>query len=155
MIDISDLLRTADRLAGADATEADLRRSVSTSYYAVFHLLCRAFGELVERSGPEQFQRAWLQTYRYLDHGPAKQKCLEAKIAKRGFPSILQEFANTFIELQDLRIAADYDPMTPVDATLAQTCVAVARQAIADFDAAPADHRRAFVLFVCLRPKGR
>ena len=85
------LLETANSLlkicdSARRPRETDLRRAVSTAYYAMFHILCAnnanmlVGGESADRSSP-----AWTQVYRGLNHLDAQRKC--KKIVKRTIKS--------------------------------------------------------------------
>src|SRR5437016_12616823 len=72
---VEDLLRIADDLTehgGAGRPrQAYLRRSLSTTYYALFHALAKMCADEligVTQSGSE----AWVRVYRALEHGFAK-----------------------------------------------------------------------------------
>ena len=103
-----DLLETARRLAHPGAvqpTQADLRRAVSTAYYALFHCLAAAAADLLtgsSRRGPE-----WHQVYRAPEHGKARSACQQQGVM-RTFPTAIRNFAETFVDLQGARHAADY-----------------------------------------------
>jgi hypothetical protein len=82
-----DLIVTARRLARANPNrprQADLRRAVSTAYYAVFHALARQCADRFVGTGHNRSRPAWQQVYRALDHGFAKNACFQA--ANLGFP---------------------------------------------------------------------
>lgn len=77
-----DLLAQADhlcRLSPKRPKQANLRRAVSASYYAVFHALCRSNADALVGKGAARPTRAWMQTYRALDH--AQQR---ADVKKQG-----------------------------------------------------------------------
>ena len=91
--------------------EANLRRSISTTYYALFHCLAENCADMVV-GGPSARRRsreAWRRVYRSLDHGPARRRCGE-RDAVSGYTSEIRRFAQIFIQMQDLRHSADYDP---------------------------------------------
>ena len=155
MTDAIAYLATAKKLLKGRPTDADIRRAVSTAYYAMFHHACMHFSTIVLQPESGSYVRAWLQAYRYIDHGPAKQRCLEAVKVDRKFPAGLVAFAERFIELQQRRIEADYDPARSFTAADAQSLIKSAEDAISAFDAEPIEAQRAFVLFVGLRPKNR
>lgn len=106
-MDSRDLIDTARGLTGLDRrrpTQANLRRAVSTAYYAVFHSLARTAADVLigtKRSA------AWHQVYRALEHGRASSACIN-KRAMQGFPSAIHDFADTFVALQEMRHQADY-----------------------------------------------
>ena len=88
--------------------QASLRRAVSNSYYALFHLLIREAVSNWKR--PDQ--RAELS--RAFDHAPMKKASNQVSSAK--FPGSpkpivdqLKEVAKAFSELQEMRHLADYD----------------------------------------------
>ncbi len=70
-----DLIETArglTELSPRCPSQANLRRAVSTAYYAVFHCLADAAANLfVGRSRGS----AWPRVYRALEHGKAKSAC--------------------------------------------------------------------------------
>jgi uncharacterized protein (UPF0332 family) len=106
-----DLLAQAYHLASKErknAKQASLRRSVSTAYYALFHLLIdEAVGNWAI-----PHQRSILA--RTFDHGRMKSLCearvhsfYRAKQPAAGLP--LKLVAETFVSLQENRHTADYD----------------------------------------------
>jgi hypothetical protein len=150
-----EFLDTAKRLLSGAPTDVDVRRAVSTAYYAMFHCICGHFSSIVVRSSSLTFTRAWKQSYRYPDHGPMRQRSVEARSGSLGFPKAITDFADTFAEMYLRRTNADYDPTALFAVVDARIWLATVEQAIADFDASPSEHQRAFVLFICLRPKSR
>ena len=111
MIDSASYLASANKLLTAPVSEVDVRQAISATYYAVFHHVCLHFSKIVLHPGDGQFLRAGSQAYRSIDHGPAKQRCIEACKKAIGFPPGVVTFAEAFIELQECRISADYDPL--------------------------------------------
>ena len=95
MIEPADYIVAARKLMTGQPTQVEMRRAISTAYYAMFHHLCARFSEIVIRPSAQNYSRAWLQAYRYLDHGPAKQKSLEATKPDRNFPNGIVNFADT------------------------------------------------------------
>jgi len=106
-----DLLEQAYHLAKREKTkpkQASLRRAVSTSYYALFHLLV---GEVVS-NWKRPYQRPKLA--RIFEHGPMRKA--SQQLANRKFvgepgsaAANLKSVASAFDELQELRHLADYD----------------------------------------------
>ncbi len=75
-----DFIATARDLAGANSKgrtrETNIRRAVSTTYYALFHCLATSNANmLVGGPGAHRSQPAWRQAYRALQHGTARQRC--------------------------------------------------------------------------------
>jgi hypothetical protein len=77
----NDLIATARRLAKASPKrprQSDLKRGVSTAYYALFHALARDCADLLVGTGDTRSEPAWAQVYRTLEHGVAKNSCKAA-----------------------------------------------------------------------------
>ena len=78
-MEATDFIATARRLADTSRPgrprETDLRRAISTAYYAVFHCLA-AYGAdtLVGGPGSNRDLRAWNRMYRSLEHGIARRR---------------------------------------------------------------------------------
>jgi uncharacterized protein (UPF0332 family) len=110
-----DLLTLANALANPAPTDPEqvwLRRSVSTAYYALFHLLV---GEAVQGWSGSQSARLGLE--RAFQHTNMKEVSRTVKQGSwRGWstpppplPAELRAVATAFIDLQDARHQADYD----------------------------------------------
>ena len=68
---MTGLLTTARKLARANPrkpSQADLKRAISTAYYAVFHVLAKQCADAFAGSGPGRSDKAWNQVYRALEH---------------------------------------------------------------------------------------
>jgi len=93
-------------------TQVDLRRAVSTAYYAMFHALAEnnanCFISKINSDG--KAERAWRQTYRALEHGLAKSACEQCTGKKSEFPAVIKQFSLYFVSMQERRHSADYDP---------------------------------------------
>lgn len=94
-------------------------------------------------------QPAWLQAYRAVDHGHSKKQCKNEKIKK--FPQDVEDFAALFIEAQDARHNADYDPTSRFTRSEVLLLIERADEAIRAFEKVPKSDRRAFAAFVLLR----
>ena len=148
-----DFIATARDLAAANRRgrprQVNLRRAVSTSYYALFHCAATCCADmLIGGAGSNRSGRAWNQTYRALQHGTARQRCGLPGITQ--FPEAIQEFAELFIAMQQERHLADYAP----DATFLKSIVIArindAEQVIRRFAVVPSKDRRAFAVYVLL-----
>ncbi len=120
----NDLLDTAKRLLATAATEADLRRSISTAYYALFHRLIEAaVGTLVAQPDQQQLLA------RQFSHTEMKKVCqlaTKSPLPPHGLPFFgprapveLEDLATAFVKLQDRRHDADYNrgwTVTPAEA---------------------------------------
>lgn len=115
------LLEQARHLGSRERTrprQASLRRAVSTAYYALFHLLIR---EAVRQIGPNLSDDHFNRIYRWFDHGTMYQVAKEFRqkvVRIRNSKEVLiqsnigaiQFVAELFVDLQEMRHAADYDP---------------------------------------------
>ena len=148
-----DLLTQAEHLARLSPLrpkQANLRRSVSASYYAVFHALCESNANCLVGTSGTRPDRAWFQTYRSLDHKKAKSSCQAAR--SMSFPQEIKDFANSFISLQEERHRADYNPDSSMNFSKLEVMalLATARLAVAALKSAPIADRRAFAVYVLL-----
>ena len=146
-----DLVKTSRDLARVSRgrpREANLRRAVSTAYYAMFHCLAESCANLlVGGQGSERSQHAWNQAYRALDHRHARDRCTRRNVISH-FPNEIQNFARLFVDMQGKRHSADYAP----DATFTMPDVIQDIESVEDaitrFDSAPRKDRRAFAVYV-------
>ena len=144
MIDPNELIDACRKLVPAAAipppSQADLRRAVSTAYYAVFHTLAASNAELIAGQPQSSVSAyAWERVYRRLDHGRARNNL-------RAVLNLLSQtgeyFARTFIDLQDLRQEADYDPNFSITRTITLNAIAQAETAIRNFVQLTQEERR-------------
>lgn len=134
-----ELLDLAGHLSTRERTrprQASLRRSVSTAYYALFHMLT---SEAVSLIGPNMSLGGTRKIQRWFDHGEMKRVCgmFSAANATRMITPILgapvsvdlQSVAQAFIKLQEARHDADYDLESSWTKLTAQELTEVARSA--------------------------
>lgn len=146
------MIITARKLASTSPMkprQADLKRSISTAYYALFSALARNGADLLVGVGASRPNKAWTHAYRALDHGFAKNACREA--ANLTFPPEIVSCAKEFIELQEVRHKADYDPGARFSRVEAMDWVKRAEAAVARLRAAPRRDRKAFAVQLLLR----
>ena len=127
--------------------QANLRRAISTAYYAVFHSLARTAADLIVGADRNE---AWYRAHRALEHGSAKSACQNQE-AMLKFPSEIQEFAYAFATLQEARQRADYsleDRYCQLDAKAATN---IARDAIGSLKKVGSKDRRRFVAHVLFK----
>lgn len=118
--------------------QANLRRAVSTAYYAVFHELCSTVANAFV---PAHSNRAKTIFYRALSHGEIRSRCED--LARKSLPKKLVDlfgaqslpleavkFCRTFVELQELRHSCDYDPEHVSSFDEAETAIRDAEEAI-------------------------
>ena len=132
-----DLLETARQLLGAGQQrgrprQTNLRRAISTAYYAVFHALCRMCADAFvgTKQGTHQ---AWRQVYRGLEHGSTKGKCAHGYF-KNNFPKGAIKFCFIFTHLQEKRHEADYDPFARFLRSDVEEAITLAETAISLID---------------------
>ena len=131
---------------------SNLRRAVSTTYYALFHCLATDCADLlVGGRGANRSDAAWRQTYRALEHGIARRQCERREINR--FPSGIRDFAGAFVEAQINRHTADYDPRPDPQINKSDVAqgVQAAEYAIRRLRQSPIRDRRAFAIYVLLR----
>lgn len=140
-IDPQALLSLAERLVGQTpgADEADLRRGISTAYYALFHLLVKdamskfvtdpAFRAKVGRA----FQHGAMKSVcdRYNPRPDSAGKCFidKGKESEQSVAPDVKIVAEAFMVLHSAREAADYDDGATVQHTDAVTAVRQAKSA--------------------------
>ena len=155
-----DLIKIASFLATTGVAsslgrprQADLRRAISTLYYALFHALAHCCADTLAGTKRRGRNRPrWRQIYRSLEHRQARNR-LNNREEMQNFPSAMQDFARRFVALQALRHAADYDPAATFDRPGVTQLVAEAERHISGLEnAAPAD-RRDFAIYVLFRDR--
>ena len=149
-----NFIATARDLAGANRRgrprETNLRRAISTIYYALFHCLAACCADmLVGGSGANRSRPAWRQAYRSLQHGIARQRCERQNIIVR-FPGEIQDFSGQFVYMQKQRHRADYDPYMDVSKSSVLQDILAVESVVRRFNRSPAKDRRAFAVYVLL-----
>lgn len=94
-----DLVALANRLTNASPgkpRQADLRRAVSTAYYAQFHAVAKNVADIMAGGAKgNRSEQAWAQACRGLQHGDAKAAC-EA-IRNQNVSQEIKDRADAFI----------------------------------------------------------
>ena len=127
--------------------QANLRRAISTAYYAVFHSLARTAADLIVGTDRNE---AWHQAHRALEHGNAKNACLNQE-AMLKFPSEIRDFADAFAILQAARQRADYSLEDRYSKLDAQAAIDAAHNAIRSLMKVGTKDRRRFVAHVLFK----
>jgi uncharacterized protein (UPF0332 family) len=146
------VITTARKLANASPgkpRQADLRRAISTAYYAIFHAMAKDVADILLGVGSDRPDKAWSQTYRSLQHGDARIACETAH--KLGFSSNLVSCAVAFVDLQKLRHDADYDPDIRFNRAEALDAIERTDKAIRDLKSSSKKDRRAFAVLLLLK----
>lgn len=150
------MIVTARKLANASPNrprQNDLRRSVSTAYYALFHALAKDAADLLVGVGNNRSDKARRQVYRALQHGDAKSACIQLRSNNPGFPQLLVDCAGSLTILQEKRHSADYDPDYRATRAEALEAIAIAERAIANLTAAGRNDRRAFAILLLFKKR--
>jgi hypothetical protein len=142
MLDPEHLLELASEEAHAPSVgrprQANLSRAVSTACYAVFHQLLRT---VATRFVPQNQWKSRVLFYHALEHGRTRDRCKRLGqnplpneeqnfFGWQSFSGDLRLFAIEFVNLQELRHLADYDPENGFTLQEAQDAVTAARKAI-------------------------
>ena len=142
------LIETSRRLTEpsvAQPTEADLRRAVSTAYYALFHCLAGTAADLLTGSSSGS-----PQVYRALEHGRARSACQQQDVM-RTFPTKVRTFGDTFVDLQKARQQADYAHEGEYSKPDALDVIDTVEDVINDFEQADIGDRRSFAVHVLFK----
>ena len=132
--------------------QAELRRAVSAAYYALFHALALSCATTLVGSAPRvRGQLAWRRAYRALEHGHARAQC-ENRSGMVTFPTDLQVLGRQFVDTQQQRHRADYDPLVSFSRSEVLNLITETESVIARFENTSASHRRPFAIHVLLRP---
>ena len=153
----ADFIATARDLTQANTRgrprETNLRRAVSTTYYALFHSMAVCCADmLVGGIRAKRSQAAWRQVYRALQHGDARRRCESQAMITR-FPNEIQDFANQFVLMQKERHRAFYDPDCVFYKDEVVHNIAEAEYHLGRFTKVPPRDRRAFAIYVLLRTR--
>jgi hypothetical protein len=154
------LLDQAERLiswARGAPRQADLRRAVSDTYYALFHAVCAAAANQFVGSS-RQTDPLYGLVYRSVEHRSLRQLCedigkpvLPARyqpyLSNRSLGLGIEFFALVVVDLQAKRHAADYDPMSRLSISDARTAIRMARRALLVFEI-PRRGRRLFLMLL-------
>ncbi len=144
MIDPQELIDACYKLvpqtATAQPSDADLRRAISTAYYALFHTLAASNADLIAGQPQSDIPSyAWDRVYRCLDHGRTQNNLrgILNRLSQNG-----QNFARIFIDLKDQRDEADYNPNAPIIQSHTLNAISRAETAIRDFAQLSEEERR-------------
>ncbi len=141
-------------MGGRKPRQSDLRRAVSTTYFALFHAICRNCADtLIGAQGATRRERAWRQAYRSIDHRQAKSR-LNQRQSMRKFPKEIEDFGDAFATVQEKRHSADYDPSYRVNRSEVLADIETAEAAIRNLNAAGIGDRRALAAWVTLPDRG-
>jgi hypothetical protein len=167
VLDPSDLLAVARVLLSVGAPsppgQAQLRRAVSTAYYALFHKVLRTAAERFAGPGQEQ-SGAYAILYRSFDHGHMKRVCEDLQVStlkdrikgplrRDAVSQDTRDFAGIFPSLQDIRHLADYDPTVRFLPSDVVSLIDSAEVAIEAFDRITADEQADVLALLMVRTR--
>ncbi len=152
-----DLISTAKHLVSergkGTSWQVDLKRSLSTTYFAMFHALCwNCADSLVGSSEVERSEPAWDQAYRAVEHGFAKKQFRNKAIMKQ-FPETIQDFGIKFVDLQDKRHLADYDPGYIISVSEVLTEINIVEDLVNKLTNLTPKHRTAFAVWTVMKKR--
>ena len=142
-----------DSVRGKNPSQAVLKRGISTGYYAMLHTASRDGADLfigaLESSLDED---VWNLVYRAFDHRRIRSVCKNETVMRQ-FPPEIREFAQVFVEMQEKRIAADYDPSSYFAEIDVLADIENVEKVIRAFHTAPTKHRRAFAALILFKTR--
>lgn len=143
--------------------QVDIRRSISAAYYALFHAsIAAAVDQFV---GVKDRDRShYGLVYRSVDHKWLRELCKEVQKPTlsnkfrpyeppHGFGANIVAFAVAAVELQEKRLAADYDVMIYMNQSDATLVIKTARAALRRFNGASKARRVAFLSLLLFPPR--
>jgi hypothetical protein len=165
ILNVDHLLDQAERLIASIGRGAprqvDLRRAISSAYYALFHEVCiAAADQIIGRS--KQSEQLYALVYRSIDHRALRQLCED--LTKRTPPAKYARFGGgirvlgiaffsfAVVELHAKRHSADYDPMIRLSALDARMAIRTARRALIAFRTVRRE-RRIFLMLLLFPPR--
>jgi uncharacterized protein (UPF0332 family) len=134
-----DLLTLAGRLANPAPTEpeqASFRRSISTAYYALFHLLVQEAVQCWNGSATARFgleRKFEHRTMKEVSNAVWRNSWRGWSTPSPVVPAELRAVASRFVDLQEARQQADYDNAKTWESTTVQAMVTDAQRAFADW----------------------
>ena len=136
------------------ATQTELRRAISCTYYAMFHTLMMSNANTLIGASPADQQRwAWQQTYRAADHRPTRNKLSSTSLGNN-FSITMRRFGVVFADVQRERHAADYDPHRAFSVTNVIELIADVEAAINTFNQTTDDIRRDLAIHILTTLRG-
>ena len=93
-----------------------------------------------------------MQAYRAVNHGYAKGKCSNVSVINL-FPRNIQQFAASFVILQEKRHLADYDPVHKLKRADVKIAIGTAEKAIEKLNNSSIKDRRAFAVYTAMQKR--
>jgi len=144
------LIDIAIKLAKGEGTkprQAELRRALSTAYYAMFHCVAKAYADTLNgATKSKRNDKAWVQAYRSLSHTQVF-SCCRRKDIQKDFSPEMNNFRKIFNRFQTERNNADYNPNETFYRSQVLLDIDYAEGAINKFKKSKLSERKAFVTF--------
>ncbi len=132
--------------------QAELRRALSTIYYAAFHAFASNNANTLIGTGPQaRNDPAWELTYRAMDHRTARSRCEHQSMSR--FPMEIRQIGTLFARLQARRNRADYVPRTQYRRSEVLQLATETELAIEAFEATNPNQRRSFAAHLVFRER--
>ena len=132
-------------------TQEQLKRAISSAYYAMFHALCKSNADTLAGTGIAPLSREiWTRTYRALNHQQARRQLLQTQ---RRLPAPAQAFAEIFDNMQTQRNEADYNPHSRFSRDQVTKLLDAAEAATEEYMQMPRGDRRAVAALVLLQDR--
>ena len=130
---------------------AAARRAGSTAYYAAFHALTASNAYALVGTPTDQLTTdAWLRVYRRLDHGNPREQLRQNR---QDFSPRAATLADLFLDLQNERHNADYNPQALFTTRTATTWLNNTEAAINDFFQTTTTERAAIAVLTLTRTR--
>lgn len=129
------------------------RRAVSTSYYALFHQICKICADEIASDHPRSSEE-YVRVYRFLDHGLVKAFFQNSRLNEN---ERIRKIGESFVQLQNSRIRVDYWPPIKSEFPVAEVrdLIAAARGAVIELGSLAAPDRQALVVHLLVKEKSR
>ena len=132
-------------------THEHVRRAASNAYYAMFNALAESNATaLVGLSTKPTTATAWARIYRGLDHTTAR-RALQSNL--QNFSAPARRFTRAFVDLQQIRHSADYDPNAAFTASDGAMHLDKAESAILSFAQISPDERLLIATLTLVRSR--
>ena len=154
---IDTALKLACHVDHLAPTQCDLRRAMSTAYYAIFHFTATSCAKLLAGGQNKSMQRAEAQVFRSLDHKDIQSACALAMKPEMNFPQPIRDYARVCSNSYKSRLIADYDsePSFVFSEEQVLNRLGEVEDAIKRFSSADADDRRAFAVLLAVKMRKR
>ncbi len=96
-------------------------------------------------------QADWVHIYRAVNHRRVQEACRSREA--RSLPIEIRDFASLFVDLQDKRHRADYDPVADFYKSDVERLIVETRAVFGGFENADRRERRSFAALVLFRPR--